>query len=28
MTRADLAERAVSPVFAEYLTRWKNFVAD
>ena len=28
MTRADLAERAVSPVFVEYLTRWKNFVAD
>lgn len=28
MTRAELAERAVSPTFAEYLTRWKNFVAD
>jgi len=28
MTRADLADRAVSPVFVEYLTRWKNFVAD
>jgi 2,4-dienoyl-CoA reductase-like NADH-dependent reductase (Old Yellow Enzyme family) len=28
LTRAELAERAVSPLFAEYLTRWKNFVAD
>lgn len=28
LTRAQLAERAVSPVFAEYLTRWKDFVAD
>ena len=28
LTRAELAERAVSPVFAGYLTRWKNFVAD
>jgi 2,4-dienoyl-CoA reductase-like NADH-dependent reductase (Old Yellow Enzyme family) len=28
LTRAELAERAVSPRFAEYLTRWKNFVAD
>ena len=28
VTRADLLERAVSPVFVEYLTRWKNFVAD
>ncbi len=28
LTRAELADRAVSPVFAEYLTRWKNFVAD
>jgi len=28
MTRADLLERAVSPAFVEYLTRWKNFVAD
>jgi len=27
-TRAQLAERAVSPLFASYLTRWKNFVAD
>ena len=27
VTRAQLAERAVSPVFAHYLTRWKNFVA-
>lgn len=27
VTRAQLAERAVSPVFAQYLTRWKNFVA-
>src|SRR3569623_583522 len=28
MTRADLAARAVSPVFVESLPRWKNFVAD
>lgn len=28
LTRAELLERAVSPVFAEYLTRWKNLVAD
>lgn len=28
LTRAQLADRAVSPVFAEYLTRWKGFVAD
>ena len=28
MSRAELAERAVSPTFVEYLTRWKNFVAD
>lgn len=28
VTRAQLADRAVSPVFAEYLTKWKNFVAD
>ncbi|MEO8702366.1 MAG: NADH:flavin oxidoreductase [Kofleriaceae bacterium] len=28
MTRAALLERAVSPVFAQYLSRWKNFVAD
>jgi 2,4-dienoyl-CoA reductase-like NADH-dependent reductase (Old Yellow Enzyme family) len=27
VTRAELLERAVSPKFAEYLTRWKNFVA-
>ena len=28
ITRAELAERAVSPRFAGYLTQWKNFVAD
>ena len=28
LTRAELADRAVSPRFAEYLTRWKGFVAD
>jgi 2,4-dienoyl-CoA reductase-like NADH-dependent reductase (Old Yellow Enzyme family) len=28
VTRAQLAERAVSPVFAQYLTNWKNFVSD
>lgn len=28
LTRAQLGERAVSPVFQEYLTKWKNFVAD
>jgi len=28
ITRAELAERAVSPKFAGYLTRWKNLVAD
>ena len=28
VTRAELAEVAVSPQFAEYLTRWKNFVAE
>lgn len=28
MTRADLAARAVSARFAQYLTRWKDFVAD
>lgn len=28
ITRAELADRAVSPLFAAYLTRWKNFVAD
>jgi 2,4-dienoyl-CoA reductase-like NADH-dependent reductase (Old Yellow Enzyme family) len=28
LTRAELAARAVSPVFATYLTRWKDFVAD
>ncbi len=26
VTRAQLAERAVSPVFATYLTRWRGFV--
>ncbi len=28
ITRAELAERAVSPTFVGYLTRWKDFVAD
>jgi len=28
LTRAELGERAVSPVFQDYLTKWKNFVAD
>lgn len=28
MTRAELGQRAVSPVFQQYLTAWKNFVAD
>lgn len=28
LTRAELAARAVSPVFQDYLTRWKDFVAD
>lgn len=28
ITRVQLAKRAVSPVFAQYLTMWKNFVAD
>ena len=28
MTRVALAERGVSPLFAGYLTRWKNLVAD
>jgi 2,4-dienoyl-CoA reductase-like NADH-dependent reductase (Old Yellow Enzyme family) len=28
LTRAQLHDRAVSPVFAQYLSRWKNFVAD
>jgi 2,4-dienoyl-CoA reductase-like NADH-dependent reductase (Old Yellow Enzyme family) len=28
ITRAQLLDRAVSPVFAQYLSRWKNFVAD
>jgi len=28
ITRAELHERAVSPAFAGYLTRWKNLVAD
>jgi 2,4-dienoyl-CoA reductase-like NADH-dependent reductase (Old Yellow Enzyme family) len=27
MTRAELLERAVSPVFVSYLSQWKNFVA-
>lgn len=28
VTRGELLDRAVSPVFATYLTRWKGFVAD
>jgi 2,4-dienoyl-CoA reductase-like NADH-dependent reductase (Old Yellow Enzyme family) len=28
LTRAELAARAVSPPFATYLTRWRDFVAD
>jgi 2,4-dienoyl-CoA reductase-like NADH-dependent reductase (Old Yellow Enzyme family) len=28
MTRAELGQRAVSPKFQQYLTAWKNFVAD
>jgi len=28
MTRAELGARAVSPTFQQYLTSWKNFVAD
>ena len=28
ITRAQLAERAVSPVFVQYLTKWKGLVAD
>jgi len=28
MTRAELAARCVSKVFQDYLTNWKNFVAD
>lgn len=28
LTRAQLMERSVSPLFAGYLTRWKGFVAD
>ncbi|HSK01683.1 MAG TPA: NADH:flavin oxidoreductase [Kofleriaceae bacterium] len=28
ITAAELRERAVSPRFADYLRRWKNFVAD
>jgi len=28
ITKAELIERAVSPLFAGYLTRWKNFVAE
>ena len=27
ITRAELRDRSVSPIFIEYLTRWKNFVA-
>jgi 2,4-dienoyl-CoA reductase-like NADH-dependent reductase (Old Yellow Enzyme family) len=27
LTRAELGERSISPVFIEYLSRWKNFVA-
>ena len=27
ITRAELLERSISPVFIGYLTRWKNFVA-
>ena len=27
LTRAELAERSVSPIFIGYLTKWKNFVA-
>ena len=27
LTRAELAERSISPVFIGYLARWKNFVA-
>ena len=27
ITRAELLDRSVSPVFAQYLTRWKNFVS-
>jgi 2,4-dienoyl-CoA reductase-like NADH-dependent reductase (Old Yellow Enzyme family) len=27
ITRAELHDRSVSPIFIEYLTRWKNFVA-
>jgi 2,4-dienoyl-CoA reductase-like NADH-dependent reductase (Old Yellow Enzyme family) len=26
ITRAELAERSISPVFVHYLTQWKNFV--
>jgi 2,4-dienoyl-CoA reductase-like NADH-dependent reductase (Old Yellow Enzyme family) len=28
ITEAELYERAVSPLFAGYLTRWKNLVAE
>jgi 2,4-dienoyl-CoA reductase-like NADH-dependent reductase (Old Yellow Enzyme family) len=28
LTLAELRERAVSPVFADYLRRWKGFVAE
>jgi 2,4-dienoyl-CoA reductase-like NADH-dependent reductase (Old Yellow Enzyme family) len=27
LTRAELLDRAISPAFATYLTRWKNFVS-
>ena len=28
ITASDLVDRAVSPMFANYLRRWKNLVAD
>ncbi len=28
VTRAELLDRAVSPLFVGYLTKWKNFIAD
>ncbi|HEY4244016.1 MAG TPA: NADH:flavin oxidoreductase [Kofleriaceae bacterium] len=28
ITRAELLDRALSPTFIEYMTRWKDFVAD
>ncbi|MGH2897667.1 MAG: tRNA-dihydrouridine synthase, partial [Solirubrobacteraceae bacterium] len=27
MTRTELRDRSISPIFVEYLTRWKHFVA-